>query len=468
MKSLESDVVIIGSGPAGLVTALNLDPSLNILIIEAGKLQYDEGSQELYAGKTVGDKYFDLRHCRLRQFGGSSGHWEGFCRTLDNFDFEYKAYAKEAHWPINRGDLSIYLHQAARILKINPTFFQKSSSLGAGIESINFEFSPPVRFGEGYEEILRGKGNIRLMTESALVEARIVKNKIEDLIILTGYSEKTVIKAKIYVFAMGGIENSRILKIIASQNPSADIGKNINVGAYWMEHPYFDVGTYLSDSVGGKIEYFCLADNVKKTEGILNCGIRLLPNSYRTNLFKEYIYKLSCINEALSKKVYEKFNKKLSCEQGGLIKLAWEQEPRFDNRIDLSASVDKMGLPKVVHRWKKSTLDLKTARISSELMANAITKTGHGIVNLNRWLWSGSYPEDGAIGGNHHLGGTRMSASSKNGVVDPSLNCWNLSNLYIAGSSVFPSAGHANPTLTVVQLSLRLADHLNSMRGSWI
>jgi choline dehydrogenase-like flavoprotein len=63
----------------------------------------------------------------------------------------------------------------------------------------------------------------------------------------------------------------------------------------------------------------------------------------------------------------------------------------------------------------------------------------------------------------HHLGTTRMSADAKTGVVDANCQLHGVDNLYIAGSSVFPTAGHANPTLTIAAMSLRLADHLKKL-----
>ena len=65
--------------------------------------------------------------------------------------------------------------------------------------------------------------------------------------------------------------------------------------------------------------------------------------------------------------------------------------------------------------------------------------------------------------GSHHIGTTRMAASADEGVVDPDCRVHGVENLYVAGSSVFPTSGHANPTLTVVALAVRLADHLKSV-----
>ena len=84
-------------------------------------------------------------------------------------------------------------------------------------------------------------------------------------------------------------------------------------------------------------------------------------------------------------------------------------------------------------------------------------------VRLRPWvLGNGTYPDDDEQIGNHHMGGTRMSNEAKTGVVDSNCRVHGLANLFVCGSSVFPSAGHANPTLTIVQLALRLAAHMSS------
>ena len=64
--------------------------------------------------------------------------------------------------------------------------------------------------------------------------------------------------------------------------------------------------------------------------------------------------------------------------------------------------------------------------------------------------------------GYHHMGGTRMGNSYYDGIVDKNLKSFDLENLYICGSSVFPRGGYSNPTLTIAQLSIRLANYLNS------
>jgi choline dehydrogenase-like flavoprotein len=67
---------------------------------------------------------------------------------------------------------------------------------------------------------------------------------------------------------------------------------------------------------------------------------------------------------------------------------------------------------------------------------------------------------DDEVGGKHHMGTTRMAADPRHGVVDRDCRVHGTDNLYIGGSSVFPTTGHANPTYTLTQLALRLGDHI--------
>ena len=82
-------VIIFGSGPAGLTTALELEnKKISSIIIEAGNERYNEDSQDFYKGRIIGDELSSLASSRLRQFGGTSGHWGGWCKPMENYNFQ--------------------------------------------------------------------------------------------------------------------------------------------------------------------------------------------------------------------------------------------------------------------------------------------------------------------------------------------------------------------------------------------
>jgi choline dehydrogenase-like flavoprotein len=112
------EVIIIGSGPAGISTALELEEKkIKTLIIEAGSLDYNEKTLEFLNGEIIGDKHDDLSVTRLRQFGGTSGLWGGNCNLFEDYQF--------AEWPIKKNDLDIYLKKSKNILDIKKEFYHE-------------------------------------------------------------------------------------------------------------------------------------------------------------------------------------------------------------------------------------------------------------------------------------------------------------------------------------------------------
>ena len=130
-----------------------------------------------------------------------------------------------------------------------------------------------------------------------------------------------------------------------------------------------------------------------------------------------------------------------------------EQGPDPDNRITLSDTRDAFGLPRATVHWRWTARDRTNLARLRALLAAELKRHGLGRVVCNA---------DVAIDADahHHLGTTRMDRDARNGVVDEHGRLHALSNMYVAGSSVFPTGGFANPTLTIAALALRLADHL--------
>jgi choline dehydrogenase-like flavoprotein len=138
-----------------------------------------------------------------------------------------------------------------------------------------------------------------------------------------------------------------------------------------------------------------------------------------------------------------------------------EQSPNLDSRITLSHETDNLGLKKTRLEWQISDYDRKTIRETGLAMAKEFSNSGLGNIRLSDFILDENL--EITFGHHaHHMGTTRMSKSPKYGVVDENLKVHDLNNLYIAGSSVFSTGGACNPTMPIIQLTLRLADHLQS------
>jgi choline dehydrogenase-like flavoprotein len=140
-----------------------------------------------------------------------------------------------------------------------------------------------------------------------------------------------------------------------------------------------------------------------------------------------------------------------------------EQEPDPESRITLNADRDALGLRRAKIDWRVGEKERRTSRYFAKFAAFELERLGFGRVQKADWL-SSSDPlsVDDLRGTYHFLSGTRMSRHPRDGVVDENCRAHGAENLYLAGTSVFTTGGHANPTLTIVALAIRLADHLRA------
>ena len=145
-----------------------------------------------------------------------------------------------------------------------------------------------------------------------------------------------------------------------------------------------------------------------------------------------------------------------------------EQAPDPDSRVLLSDERDALGMPRVKLDWRLGELDVRSVEVLVRTLGQELERLGLGRVEPADWLSdpAGGWRTDPLvsahpIGGYHHMGTTRMSADPRHGVVDARARVHGLPNLYVAGSSLFPTGGWANPTLTIVALALRAADDID-------
>jgi choline dehydrogenase-like flavoprotein len=125
--------------------------------------------------------------------------------------------------------------------------------------------------------------------------------------------------------------------------------------------------------------------------------------------------------------------------------------------VTLGTQRDPFGLPVARIDWRPAASDRASIRATQEAIDEALRGAGLGHVEL---MLGDEHPALLLEGNYHHLGATRMHTDPAMGVVDADCRVHGIQNLYVAGSSVFPTYGCSNPTLTVVALALRLADHL--------
>lgn len=490
---VEADVCVIGAGAAGITLARSLDGApLSVCLLESGGFEPDTQTQELaagpYEGTIPGEDY--LLGSRLRYFGGTTGHWTGWCRPLSEIDFEERSWVPNSGWPISRADLDPYYDRAAAVLEIRPFDYDLSEVItpdhprllaeSERIVTHIFHRSPPTRFGTRYRDELARSENVRMCLFSNLLElevdAAVTRVTHARVGCLAGNGFR--VKAKHFVLAAGAIENCRLLLLSNAVERHGLGNRHDAVGRYYMEHPHLRAGNVvLTDPrINATLYYahrnerlgheaagvFGIAEPVQREERLMNFRVFFGPteDTGEEAAFRE------TVGGALMK-LRQSEHRAVRVGERPLyfhLGVGSEQAPDPNNRVTLVEERDALGSRRCKLVCNLSELDSLTVRRSIEILSSELGSRSMGRLSLRI---DEEHPWPPLMGGGpHQLGGTRMHADPRKGVVDANCQVHGVSNLHVAGSSVFPTGGFANPTLTILALTLRLADRIRALLGA--
>lgn len=494
-KIIKADVCIIGAGAAGITIAVELmNTGIDVLLLESGGLSFDSDSQSLYEGGSTGLPYFPLASSRLRLLGGTTGHWSGWCAPLEPIDFQKRSWIPHSGWPFTYLELEPWYVKAQEVCMLGPypycaDYWEKQDSAYKRLPLSNqkvktkiIQFSPPVRFGRDYKDTLKKATNVTLMTYANVtnIETDQSVSHITSLEVRTLSGKTFSVEARRIVLACGGVENPRILLMSNRQCPAGLGNQYGTVGRYFMEHPHVTT-SYLTLSAEVNMEFYRFKQN-KAFIPLLGIPPDL-QHQYKTANYSAIVVPSQIIEPpkrpsyGFSKdpsdimniiQTYEEADKQETVRpdpqrssSGWALNARIEQVPNPDSRITLGEGRDMLGQRKVSLHWQLSELDRKTLRVSERVIAHELGRKQTGRMRLPEWTDedNASWP-DHLIGGWHHMGTTRMHEDKTQGVVNADCQVHGIDNLFIAGSSVFPTSGTANPTLTIVALAIRLARHI--------
>jgi choline dehydrogenase-like flavoprotein len=470
------DMCLCGAGPAGITLARALaKKGKKVAIFEGGNLEYSEQSQDLYKGESIGIQYWDSVHtARLRYFGGTSNHWAGRCAIFDKVDFEHRNYHGLPGWPITREDILQHLDAACSIVDISKEALNglpQEKWKGNNFRLSECTQSTPTRFGEKYYSELKNSERIDVYINANLTNINLNKNL--DAVVsfeISNYNNnKFLFSANKYVIALGTIENARLLLNCNKQIAEGIGNQNGMVGRCFMEHFNVEIGRFVSDDSPmwqrGNIQ-------LNPTEKMMNqwqIGNAVLhfeqgsnPVSYgRLKKLKQTIREEVCKSDfitGLSRNLLD-----FDCPGDGLISSMIEQTPNLKSRIFLGSEIDMFGMRRVKLDWQANENDYKTIRTLGLEVAKEMARLGSARVKLKDYILDNEKNITNFGQHAHQMGTTRMSDDPKYGVVNRNLQIHGFKNIYVAGSSVFPTGGGTNPTLTVVMLAERLGHHLSKI-----
>jgi choline dehydrogenase-like flavoprotein len=513
---LDTDICVIGAGAAGITIGRRLERSRHrVLILEAGGFERDlETEHASFSIDVLGNPQPNPEPSRGRLLGGSTNLWFGRIARLDPIDFEKRRWIPSSGWPLTGDDLEPWLVAAADLLRVanfeaialsawppNPTIDAFSAGQETDLGVFLWADDDAMYMGRYHRGLLQSSESVHLMTDATVTDLVPDASNagIGELAVCGSGGNRFTVKARAVVLAAGGLENPRLL--LASTSPSGrGVGNNHDVvGRYYMDHPRGEglarvslVGLAPSQLDALRLlgertrsEYGRVQMRVKFSDGyqrrheLLNHAMHahFVTGAHGTDGYRSAKRLLNQMrsrpisSRQVARDVLQVVKSAPSLISLGVRKVVdrpratslvlidqMEQAPDPESRVTVDhRQRDRFGLPKLQLDWRIGESTYRSQRVMHETMKLVLKRIG--ITGFfSEVLEHDTEPELWDM--KHPSGTTRMSTSPRTGVVDRSCRVHGLSNLYIVGSSVFPTVGHANPTLTVVALAARLADEL--------
>lgn len=251
---LAAEVVVVGSGPGGVVTALELARrGHDVLLVESGRDQFDAATQELAEADLVdADLHADMRIATRRQVGGTSVIWGGRCVPFDPIDFEERKHVPGARWPVTYDEIAAYFDRActwmvcgravfdARQLPSWPRPLADHIADDDEVRATSLErWSLPTNFGAVYRRELSDTPNLRLVTglTAVSVDWSEADGEARALDCRTPSGGRVTVQAGQFVLACGGLETTRLLLASPGRSSRVALGNHSDqLGRWYMGH----------------------------------------------------------------------------------------------------------------------------------------------------------------------------------------------------------------------------------------
>ena len=502
---IEADVCLVGSGPAGWTIAEELrDSGLRILILESGGLEPEPDSYALNQLDIVGAPFDGGRE---RNLGGTSHCWGGRCISFDDIDYEVRPWVPFSGWPFGRETIAPYLVRASKHLNADsygpdgrgpaPDGIAKRPDFDPGLlRSVCWQDPKPVHFGRLFRA--RQNANLRIIVHATVTHLNTDSSgeHLESVEITDPQGERATVRARVVVLCAGGIENARILLYSNRIIPNGVGNRYDVVGRFLMDHPKeadllvrFETrdaaqvralfGPYKLDNARGRHSFahgLALSPERQRRDGLLNCAAwpfevkaaddpveaakRLVawPSAQALRDAGLVISQPGMLLRALGARLNDQ-RVRHKIDQIGFVATC-EQRPDCDSRIQLGQRRDRLGLPIAEIDWRISGQERASQAALAQAIAGEFRRLGLPPARPADWVRDGRYEDAVFVGSCHPTGTTRMASDPRCGVVDAECQVHGVEALYAMGSSVFPTGGHANPTLMIVALAVRLARRL--------
>ena len=509
--ALNADVCIVGAGAAGICLATELaGRGRDVLLLESGGRRIEEETRELSRADVVGHAYAGAWHGRARALGGTTTLWGGQALPLTPIDFETRPWVPHSGWPISYDEIRLYYERASAFLGVGdvPYDAELGALLGTGGPGLDegvisyhlSKWSPTPDLGRRYARSLGGDAGARVLLHANVTEIILDDGHraVRELRVRSLRGRAATVRARDVVLCAGGIENARLLLASTSQQSNGVGNGHGLVGRFLQDHPGARIGRLaghdqqrtqalfnLFHRRGRKYSIRCSASEAFQREReTLNVSTSVmfpvpddssyhaLRRVYHAARSRELSVRTArdvatCLTSApvlaRTAVAYLARGRTWTPDARAELFVSAEQEPDPESRVSLSAERDLLGVPRACIDWRIGEGTRRSVSTFATVLRDQFRRAGLGDVQLEPWIEDGSDEWRERLADHyHHIGTTRMADSPAHGVVDRHLRVHGIGNLWIASTSVFPTGGHSNPTLTMLALAMRLADRLRA------
>jgi len=507
------DVVIVGAGAVGLALGVSLSRTgRRVLILEAGGASFEEVGQRLFRDVSIsGRKWAGAEAGRYRVLGGTTTMWGGQVVPVEEIAMSERSWAAGGAWPIGSDDLAPWFRRSRALLGLDEVdasaIWARAGAIpvdfGPDLEGFLAEWLPETNFARLFRaEIDRSKTlHVAVHAPVVALEGSGQRDRVSALDVRAPNGRSIRVGGDKVILACGTLEVIRLLSSPLSDGRCAPWRDRPWLGRGFMDHIDVSAGTV---AVFDRRRFHDAFDNLFVQRRKFTPKLKLSPSAQRRrqllgvaghmmfdSAYQEHIDNLKLFVRSLVRgrapsnllampehvvgvmKVaaplalrYFRSHRMLNlADRGVKFRITAEQAPFAESVVTITDRRDALGQPTLDVRWTFGGRELETMAVFSSLTSKALKAQALAEMTIDPRL-AARDPAflDDAEDAFHHMGGARMAADRDDGVVDADLRVHGTSNLFVAGAAVFPSAGFANPTLTAIALSLRLADHLG-VRG---
>ena len=511
MATPARSICIVGAGPAGLTLASKLAArGWRVTIVEGGAMTPSPTLEDTFRVAMTGTPHRGVHEGRFRAWGGSTTRWGGQLWAWEPYEFEARPALGIDGWPIPAAEIIAHYPAAFATFGVPGIALDADRAVRSGMRALpldrarfglKFSITLPWRLRNVGRTIGRAlRGDARVTVIDGATATRILTSgggaRAEAVELHLPSGAKTTVAADVVVIAGGAVETTRLM--FASDDASLPDGSRAWLGGGFMDHLSVRVARFHPRDERVFAETFA---------PLLQQGVQFNPRIVvepplrrQDSLLLSYahwdvapspdspVFALRALLRSMQAgRVPRPSAREMWALFGGAgevarfadtvirrrrrpfpdhaaihLRVDSEQRPLRESRLAPTGERDRHGLPRLELDWRVSPLERHTVRRTAELVLAELERVAAGTADP---LVDPFAREDGwgELKGDsfHMMGGTRMANAPGDGVVDRDLRVFGMENLYLASTSVFPTGGMANPTLTLIALTHRLAEHID-------